>query len=478
MLFNSLSFLLFFPLTLCFYFLLPGKFKNISLLIASYVFYMGWNPKYAILLFFCTAVTYFGSLTLCKLEVKSKKRKLVLTVAIIIVLSILFYFKYLNFILDLLKYVLAQFKIDFSAPHFDIILPVGISFFTFQAIGYLVDVYRGDVEVEKNFFTYALFVSFFPQLVAGPIERSRNLLIQLKQTHSFEFANLKSGLITMCWGYFMKMVVADRASILVDFVFNNEKATGIQIMFATFIFSFQIYCDFCGYSTIAVGASRILGIKLMQNFDTPYLATGFQDFWRRWHISLSSWFKDYLYIPLGGNRKGTLRKYLNIMIVMFISGIWHGAGLNYVFWGILNGIFQITDNLLKPVKKHLNKIFLIFINFCFVCFTWLFFRAKSMTHAIELIKKILFHLQPMTLKGNFKNIYGIGGLELSVLFITILMLMTIDILRYKKVSLKTIVLSTNWIIQSISFIFFVLFILIFGVWGGDYNPASFIYFQF
>lgn len=478
MLFNSLSFLIFFPVTLLLYFILPVRFKNFSLLILSYVFYMGWNSKYALLLLFCTAVTYGASLLINRIEFDNKKRVFVLILALVVVLSILFYFKYLNFILELIKSFVAANGFESSIPHFDIILPVGISFFTFQSIGYLIDVYRGDVEVEKNFFTYALFVSFFPQLVAGPIERSHNLLKQLKVVHDFEFYNLKSGLITMCWGYFMKMVVADRASILVDFVFNNKNSTGIQVMFAVFVFAFQIYCDFCGYSTIAVGASRILGIKLMQNFDAPYLASGFQDFWRRWHISLSSWFKDYIYIPLGGNRKGTVRKYLNIIIVMFISGIWHGAGINYIFWGLLNGVLQVADSVIKPVKKHVNKIILILFNFALVCFTWLFFRAKSMTHAVSLIKKILFDLHPCSLKGDFKKIYGIGGIEISVMLLTIILLVTVDIIRCKKISVRSVVLSKHWTVQALCFVLFVLFILVFGVWGGNYNPASFIYFQF
>lgn len=483
MLFNSYTFLIFFPVTLLLYFLLPSKLKNLSLLAASYIFYMGWNAKYALLLLFCTAITFFSSLIIEKImnsgDGKSHaKNKIIITVCVSLIFSILFYFKYLNFFLELLSRFAAALHIEFHPHKYSIVLPVGISFFSFQAVGYLIDVYRGDIYAEKNFFRYALFVSFFPQLVAGPIERSKNLLKQLGKTYSFDFSNLKNGFITMLYGYFLKVVVADRACIIVDRVYSNADATGIQVAFATFIFSFQIYCDFCGYSTIATGAAKILGMNLTQNFNTPYLASSFQDFWRRWHISLSSWFKDYLYIPLGGSRKGRFRKNLNVMIVMLVSGLWHGAGVQYIFWGFLNGALQVFDDLTKNARKNISRLVKIPVTFAFVCLSWLFFRAKSMTEAFGLLRRLFENFAPSSLAHNLNSDYGTGGVQIAALMVSIVLMMAVDLLRYRNFSVKKWVLSKHWIIQSLLVSTALLFILVFGVWGGDYNPAAFIYFQF
>ncbi|MDO4507498.1 MAG: MBOAT family O-acyltransferase [Spirochaetales bacterium] len=483
MLFNSYSFLIFFPITLLLYFLLPSKLKNLSLLADSYIFYMGWNAKYALLLLFCTAITFFSSLIIEKIKKsgdgkKQVKNRAILAVCISLIFCILFYFKYLNFFMELLAQFAAVLHIDFHPQKYSIVLPVGISFFSFQAVGYLIDVYRGDIYAERNFFRYALFVSFFPQLVAGPIERSKNLLKQLGKTYRFDFANLKNGFITMLYGYFLKIVVADRSCIIVDHVYSNGNATGIQIAFATFIFSFQIYCDFCGYTTIAIGAAKILGMNLTQNFNTPYFSASFQEFWRRWHISLSSWFKDYLYIPLGGSRKGRFRKNLNVMIVMLVSGLWHGAGVQYIFWGFLNGALQVFDDLTKNARKNISRFIQVPVTFVFVCLSWLFFRAKSMTEAIELLGRVFGNLAPASLFHDLSKTYGIGGVQIAVLMASIALMMTVDWFRYRNVSLKAWLLSKPWILQSLAVSMALLFILVFGVWGGDYNPAAFIYFQF
>lgn len=307
MLFNSYQFLLFFPIVVLLYFVIPKPAKNYMLLAASYIFYMGWNPLYALLLLSCTIVTFFASLVLetSLVSEKGKSNRVAVTaISIVIILGMLFYFKYLNFSINFLNNLFAKFKVSKSLPMRDIILPVGISFFSFQAIGYLIDVYRGDVKAEHNFFKYALFVSFFPQLVAGPIERSKNLLSQLDKTYSFDFDRAKDGLFTMLWGYVLKMVIADRAAIFVDTIYGNWAAcTGSQLAAATFFFAIQIYCDFAGYSLIALGAAKVLGINLMKNFDSPYFSCSVKEFWRRWHISLSTWFRDYLYIPMGGGIK-------------------------------------------------------------------------------------------------------------------------------------------------------------------------------
>ena len=485
MLFNSLSFLIFFLITVAVYFLIPKRAKNFSLLVASYVFYMGWNPKYALLLLFCTAVTFGASLLIERIRVgggSHKSVKAVLAGAISLILATLFYYKYLHFALELLAAILSGLHIKLGLPTVDILLPVGISFFSFQAIGYLVDVYRGQIHAERNFFKYALFVSFFPQLVAGPIERSRNLLSQLDGTHRFDFENLKSGLFTIVWGYFLKVVVADRAAILVNFVYGNESATGIQIAFATFFFAFQIYCDFAGYSTIACGAARILGINLMQNFASPYFSSSFSEFWRRWHISLSTWFRDYLYIPLGGNKKGRIRKNVNTLIVMLVSGIWHGAGLNFFLWGLLHGIFQVADDATRSLRAHstsrVRKIVQTLFTFACVCFTWLFFRAQSVSHAITLLKKIIFRLEPLTLFRHNADKYHLETEDLKLLMLSIALILLVDFARYNNISIKKWIFSRHWIVQSASIIAMTLFILVFGIWGSGYNASSFIYFQF
>lgn len=347
MLFNSYQFLIFFPVVTLIYFLIPHKIRYIWLLIASYFFYMCWNAKYALILLFSTAVTYIGGILISKANKvednrkKIKYKKMFVALSFIINLSILFLFKYFDFAIGNINRILAVLNIQLLNPKFDIVLPVGISFYIFQALGYTVDVYREDVKAERNFLKYALFVSFFPQLVAGPIERSKNLLEQMYEKHYFEAQRVKDGLLLMIWGGFQKIVIADRIAIVVDTIFNKfPEYGGIYILIASILFAFQIYCDFSGYSIIAVGAAKVMGFRLMENFNAPYFSMSVSEFWRRWHISLSTWFKDYVYIPLGGNRKGKIRKYINIMIVFLVSGLWHGASWNYIVWGGLNRSFS------------------------------------------------------------------------------------------------------------------------------------------
>lgn len=323
MLFNSMHFLFFFPIVVIAYYMMPKNLKNFWLLVASYYFYMCWNAKYALLILTSTFVTYISGLLLEKIKVsqlqnykKENRKKGIVAASIVINIAILSYFKYFSFVLNILSSMFRIIKIELIVPQFDIILPVGISFYTFQALSYTMDVYRDDIYAEKNFFKYALFVSFFPQLVAGPIERSKNLLRQLSESKRFNFNVAREGALLMLWGFFLKIVVADRIAIFVDTVYNDYKNfRGFYILVATLLFAIQIYCDFAGYSTIAMGAAKILNINLMENFSAPYLSMSVDEFWRKWHISLTSWFKDYLYIPLGGSRKGKIRKYINKLIV-------------------------------------------------------------------------------------------------------------------------------------------------------------------
>lgn len=328
MLFNSLEFLLFFIITTVVYFALPQKVKNVWLLLVSYLFYMGWNAKYAMLILIVSVTTWGTGLIIGKSRSPSCKR-ICLLICVSFNLLLLCFFKYTDFILENLSRITSH---EFSA--LNILLPVGISFYIFQAIGYTVDVYRSELPAERNFIIYALFVSFYPQLVAGPIERSTNLVKQLREKHYFQYSRVREGLILMLWGLFQKMVIADRAAVLVNTVFNNFNAYfGINRLIAALCFAIQIYCDFDGYSNIAVGAARVMGINLMRNFNAPYFATSIKDFWRRWHISLSQWFRDYVYIPMGGSRCSTIKKYRNLICIFLLSGLWHGAGWAFVFWG-------------------------------------------------------------------------------------------------------------------------------------------------
>ena len=408
MLFNSIDFLIFIPIVVVIYYIIPMKYKHIWLLISSYYFYMCWNAKYVLLIFGSTVITYLSGILIDKVEKTwpdvndiGKYKKLILALSFVSNLGILFYFKYINFTLDIVTRVLSKMNISMNVPVFDVILPVGISFYTFQALSYSVDVYRGEVAPEHDFFRYALFVSFFPQLVAGPIERSKNLLTQLREPRKFDFGYAFDGILLMLWGFFLKIVLADRIAIFVDTAYGDcEHYQGIYLIVATVLFAVQIYCDFSGYSSIAMGTAKLLGIELMDNFNAPYLSTSVADFWRRWHISLTSWFKDYLYIPLGGSKKGILRKYLNKMIVFMLSGLWHGAQLTFVVWGAINGLYQVIGEILMPIREKVSDalgvnrdsegfcVLRAIVTFTMIDFTWIFFRADSLGRAVYIIKSI------------------------------------------------------------------------------------------
>lgn len=345
MLFNSYHFLIFFPIVLFIYFLVPKKMRYIWLLLSSYYFYMNWNPRYAILIAISTIITYLSGIGIqfYNNNKNNEMKKCIVSLSIISNLSILIIFKYSNFILANLNIFLEKFEINCLPNKVDLLLPVGISFYTFQALSYTIDVYRGNIKAEQNILRYSLFVSFFPQLVAGPIERSTNLISQIQNIDRIEllqYERIKSGTLLMAWGFFQKLIISDRIAIFVNQIFDFYYNYGaIEIGLAAVLFAFQIYFDFNGYTFIARGTSRIIGIELIKNFKQPYLASGIQDFWRRWHISLTTWFTDYLYIPLGGNKKGLFRKYVNIIIVFLISGLWHGASWNFIFWGLLHAIY-------------------------------------------------------------------------------------------------------------------------------------------
>lgn len=498
MLFNSIHFLLFFPAVISIYFLISEKYKYIWLLVSSYFFYMCWNVKYAALLFFSTFVTYMSGYFLQKIKSsaigeKQKRLKMNLCVAgsFFLNLSILFLFKYFYFALENINRVFSQLHMTVLTPSFDIILPVGISFYTFQALSYTMDVYRGDVDAEQNFLKYALFVSFFPQLVAGPIERSKNLLKQIHEPHKFHYVQFCDGVYLMIWGYFLKLVLADRIAIVVDTVYDDHtQYGGMYLIVATVLFAFQIYCDFAGYSTIAMGAAKIMGFHLMENFNAPYFSQSVSEFWRRWHISLSSWFKDYLYFPLGGNRSGKRRKYLNLMIVFSVSGLWHGASWTFVIWGMLNAIFQILGNELKGARQKFADFFSLqtasysaklakaLFTFVLIDFTWIFFRAKSIRQAFEIIKSMLNVHNPWILFDNSLFSLGIGQKGFRVMMWGLFILLAADLCKYKNIRVREVIQAQDFWFRCIVIVVSVWFIIAVGVWGPGYREAGFIYFQF
>lgn len=507
MLFNSFQFLIFFPVVVLLYFLIPQKVRYLWLLGASYYFYMCWNPKYVLLLLFSTAVTFLGGLAIERFKAK----KTLLTLTVVANLTVLFAYKYFDFALNNLNLILNKFHIQAVETGFDILLPVGISFYTFQALGYTIDVYRKEIYAEKNFFKYALFVSFFPQLVAGPIERSKNLLKQVSEEHTFDYDRMRKGLLIMLWGYFLKLVIADRAAILVNAVYGDYASFGgVYIVVATILFAVQIYCDFAGYSTIARGAALIMGFRLMENFEAPYLAKSVAEFWRRWHISLSGWFRDYLYIPLGGNRKGKIKKQLNTMIVFLVSGLWHGASWNYVIWGGLNGLYQVVGMWWRELKEKAKSIVkteknireryaeteenkksivgtVIFTckNICkvmltliLVDFSWLFFRADSMKDALAMLKSILtvrnFHV--FTDGGLFT--LGLNQYHFLFLLFVIAILWIADYFKYRDVDMFEKIEQQNVAVRFLVYIGLFCAVVLFGIYGVDYEASQFIYFQF
>lgn len=498
MLFNSLYFLIFFPLVVGIYYLIPLKLRTYWLLAASYYFYMCWNAKYVLLLLFSTIVTYVSGILLeiCSCSKKEKKekrrlKKLCVAASFILNLSVLFVFKYLNFGITCLQQLFGQMHIMLNVPTVDLLLPVGISFYTFQALGYTVDVYRGDIYAERNFFRYALFVSFFPQLVAGPIERSKNLLCQLDKPAKLSFNRIREGFLLMLWGYFLKVVLADRIAVFVDTVYGNfETYTGVYLIVATLLFAVQIYCDFSGYSVIAMGAAKILGIQLMENFDSPYLATSVAEFWRRWHISLSGWFRDYLYIPLGGNRKGKIRKYINLLITFGVSGLWHGADWSYVIWGLINGVWQIIGDMLTPFKKKLaglldirenslsHKGIRVLTTFFLVDLAWVFFRADSAFSALRIIKRMFTAKNHWVWFDDSLYLCGLNQKNFSLMMWGILLLFAVDICKYKGIRLREVLINQDDWAQCLTVVAAVLGILLFGMWGAGYDAANFIYFQF
>ncbi len=492
MLFNSYSFMLFFPVVTFFFFVIPKWSRCFWLLAASYFFYMSWNPSYAILILGSTIVTYGAARIM---EEKPSHKRVVIWGSVAINIALLVFFKYFDFLLSNINFILNLLHIRLLHKPFDLLLPVGISFYTFQAVGYILDVYRGEIKAERNFFRYALFVSFFPQLVAGPIERSKNLLVQMcniEKIDVWDYERITQGGVLMLWGYFLKMVIADRAAIFVDQVYAFYWMYGsVECVLAAVLFSIQIYCDFAGYSLIAIGAAQVMGFRLMENFNAPYFATSVREFWRRWHISLSTWFRDYLYIPLGGSHRERCRKYVNLMVTFLVSGLWHGASWSYVFWGGTHGAYLILENAVKPYAKKFIQFtgmrtsgfgysFLRVIwTFSLVTFAWIFFRMNSLKNSMAFIGKIWNDWNPWVLFDESLYRVALSRMEWGILIVAIVVLFLGDLVReLKGVTIERFLheecLPFRWMV----FLLLFFSVAVFGIYGPDFDPKQFIYFQF
>jgi D-alanyl-lipoteichoic acid acyltransferase DltB (MBOAT superfamily) len=400
MLFNSMRFLFFFIIVMGMYFAIPYRFRWILLLGASYYFYISWKPAYVILIIITTLITYYAGLRMAKIATKSK-RKTVLILSLFFNLGCLFVFKYYNFFNDSLRVVLQHYNLFYGNPALNVLLPIGISFYTFKNLSYAIEVYRGDQPPEKHLGYYALYVAFFPQLLAGPIERAKRFLPQLIGKCDFDYWRVTNGLKLMLWGLFQKMVIADNLAPLVDAVYNDPTHhSGVGLVLATLFFAFQIYCDFAGYSDIAIGAAQVMGFTTMDNFNRPYFSKSIPEFWRRWHISLSTWFRDYLYISMGGNRVSIPRWYINLFVVLLICGLWHGANWTFIVWGGLHGLYLVFSAFTRDIREKIHKAmgldrvprlhnyFKVTVTFSLVCFAWIFFRANSISDALYIISHL------------------------------------------------------------------------------------------
>ncbi|TSE06281.1 MULTISPECIES: MBOAT family O-acyltransferase [Aquimarina] len=486
MLFNSLDFAIFFPIVIITYWTLSSnlKVRNLFLLFSSYFFYAWWDWRFLGLIVFSSLIDYILGLAISKTKLE-KQKKILVSTSIFVNLGFLFFFKYFNFFVISFVDAFKLFGTNLEVSTLHIVLPVGISFYTFQTLSYTIDIYRDKIKPTKNVINFFAFVSFFPQLVAGPIERASNLLPQFSEKHYFDYSKFKSGLLLICWGLIKKMIIADRAAIVVNEVYNNvENYNSLYYVYATILFAFQIYCDFSAYSDIAIGISRTMGFDLMKNFKTPYFSKSLTEFWRRWHISLSTWFRDYVYIPLGGSKKGNKRMYFNLFLVFLISGIWHGAAWTFVSWGIIHGVIIVLEKLSSNFRKifflklglgvmnFANKLFFVFVTFFIVCVSWVFFRANSFNDALLIFKKALIIKE---YSFDFKN-SEIDFFNIKTTFICIFILVIIEFIHNRK-NLYKVLQKQGFVFRWGTYILAVLAILIFGVYG-EYDDSQFIYFQF
>ena len=480
MLFNSLQYLCFFPLVAILYFAIAPKHRWILLLSTSYYFYMCWKMEYIFLILFTTLIDYVVALRMFSADSRSRKR-LFLGVSLVTNLGLLFAFKYFNFFSEATRAVFAHANIMCAIPQFKVLLPVGLSFYTFQSLSYTIDVYRGKQEPERRLGIFALYVAYFPQLVAGPISRAQELIPQFYKRADFDYERVTSGLKLMAWGMFKKVVIADRVARLVDTVYGNPAAyPGWPLLVATVFFAVQIYCDFSGYCDIAIGSAEVLGFHLPQNFRRPYFAVSMNDFWRRWHISLCSWFRDYLYISMGGNRAGVVRGYVNVFVTFLLSGLWHGANWTFLAWGALHGGAVITEKFIatmtagKPIARLCNpdvtavRIVRILFTFVLVNVGWVLFRAKSfadasyvLTHAFDASQADCYDL-------------GLKHFDFNIALLAILVLFVVEMIQARVVTLRGFITRAPVIVRWPIYVGIVFITLVLAV----ADKREFIYFQF
>ncbi len=486
MVFNSLSFLLFFPSVCLIYFVLPGKIRWCWLLAASFIYYALWNVKYTGVLVGAALFSWLCGLLIA--SSKSRTRKKVFTaIGILGNLSLLFIFKYFRFGLSILNRGLGIVHLPAVTSDFNVLQPLGISFFILQTISYLMDVFRGKAEAEKDPFRLALYVSFFPQILSGPIERYWQRAPELTRPHSFEFDRVKRGLWLMLWGYFQKLVLADRLAIFVNTVFADAtlyQDGGIVNLLTMFFYSLQVYQDFAGYSNIAIGAAEVLGFRATTNFVRPFFSANFTELWQRWHISLSKWLIEYVYIPLGGNRAGKLRTKLNLMIVFLTSGLWHGTDATYLVWGFLNGAISLIERALaKPFaalridtgKSGWKVIQTVYCMVCFM-FTVTFFRAETVRQALDMLRG-MFVFNPQILFTGQLLEYGLDRVNFAITFIAIAVLFLVSLFQ-RSGSVRTKIEQQPLIIRWALIIGAVFTILLFGIYGPGFDAGQFVYLQF
>ena len=484
MLFNSFQFLLFFIVVTSLYFLLPYRRRWLLLLLSSCYFYMAFVPVYILILGFTIVIDYFAGIFIE--NAGGHKRKLFLTCSLIANIGVLVFFKYYRFLDDNLSYLLQHFHLGNPLPYLSILLPIGLSFHTFQAMSYTIEVYRGRQKAERNFGIYALYVMFYPQLVAGPIERPQNMLHQFYEKHDFDYGRVTSGLRLMAWGLFKKVVIADRLAILTDTVYNNPgRYNSLSLIIACVFFSFQIFCDFSGYSDMAIGAARVMGFKLMTNFNKPYHARSIGEFWKRWHISLSTWFRDYLYISLGGNRVSVPRWYFNLFVVFLVSGLWHGANWTFIVWGALHGFYLIFALLTRDIRGKFNKFFLLdrlpylsaLTTFLLVTFAWIFFRADNVSSAFYIIKSIFSGIPDLIHKiRTHQSVFQFMGLVPGELILAVGSIFFLELVHYyqDKWHLTNLLARQPFYLRWTVYYAMVMAIFFLGV----FENRQFIYFQF
>ncbi|MBF0101695.1 MAG: MBOAT family protein [Desulfobacterales bacterium] len=479
MLFNSFAFLFFFPCIVFFYYGMKHRFRWIFLLITSYAFYMYWKPYGFFLIAIPTLVSYLASLAIERSSHASKKKILILS--IIINLGLLCSWKYANTMNLFFLYIFSQLHLPYRFANLNIVLPIGISFYTFQTLSYIIDVYKQKLKAERHLGMVSLYVAFFPQLLSGPIGRAPNLLPQFSKYHHFDYDHVVYGLRRMAWGFFKKLIIADRLAIYVNGVYQNPyDFYGFHLIIATYFYAFQIYCDFSGYSDIAIGAARVMGFNLMENFSIPYRSQSIAEFWRRWHISLSTWFRDYLYIPLGGNRVTAFRRQLNLMIVFLVTGAWHGATSNFVIWGGLHGVYYLCSIWTKSIRETCIDLFQLgqfpklhqFINMLFtfhiVWFAWIFFRANTLADAFWIVCH-LFDFKPTT------DIQaGLTSTGFSLNIILIVVLISVETIQYQCITLINYINNHAPLRWALYYILLMSLTLL----GTFSQPQAFVYFQF